>query len=1050
MNLTILAQNDTTTTLSWPPCPGAACYALDWSDRMAQSLRYKCAGTTGQTSFTFVRSTHIPYYLRLRALDAAGAVIETGPVLKTPVARCLVPQLEKLSRGLVAVKANNGVFVSWRLFRTEVNGFDATGLTGMDFVLYKNGKRLACVAHSTNYMDKAGTSTDRYAVAPVLDGAEGPACKPVRAWEKGYYDLPLQKPAGGVTPAGQPYTYHANDMSVADVDGDGEYEYLVKWDPSNSQDVSIKGYTGRCYIDCYRLDGTLLWRLDMGRNIRAGAHYTQFIAYDFNGDGRAELAVKTAPGTRMTRFAPDGTVLWARCITMPQADLDAGYSNADDYVCSAADYRLHLAKMFRAWRDHPEVQAGHWPDTLEECFGIPQKYAYPLSQADAESLADLLIDQYAPARSPRNHLELFEGFVYDGPEYLTMFGGDGAELQTIPFRFPRVDDGLLWGDYAWPRIEPCNRVDRFNAGVAYLDGTRPYLIVCRGYYTRATLVAYDFFTGQFHETWSVDSGFVPMANPFAFNPGETEGTDPVYGSLAGQGNHSIATADVDGDGCMEIIYGAAVIDHDGSLLYSSYGSLPDGRLAKFGHGDAMHVADIDPDSPGLEIFNVYENGANAPYGWALRDAETGTARFGEYAEDDLGRCMIGKIDPAARGLQVWVNNVYDCRGNKLDQPTPGTNMKIYWAGDLSTQITDGKDYLHETKCGAISDLTHGCMLLPQGTATNNGTKGNPCLVADVLGDFREELLVRTADDTAIRIYTTTDLTQHKLFTLMQDAQYRCGVAWQNNCYNQPGYPSFYYASDMDFANVLPGLCAKPTLWLAGDSTMQSYTADAAPQTGWGQALWRLAAGARVGRAGHRADCAFPQEQRYELPGLVIDNCAMAGRSSRSFREEGRLDDIAAHLKPGDYLLVQFGHNDAYREKAERYVAPDAFAASLAPYLETAKAHGATCIFVSPVAMRVYDDNAICHPSFAAYRAAMQTFAARTGTAYLDLGAATAALCTATGAEHAKALYLWTPQGQQDDAHLQRAGALAFARCFVRLLRGNTDKRLAVLRGNFDE
>lgn len=153
-------------------------------------------------------------------------------------------------------------------------------------------------------------------------------------------------------------------------------------------------------------------------------------------------------------------------------------------------------------------------------------------------------------------------------------------------------------------------------------------------------------------------------------------------------------------------------------------------------------------------------------------------------------------------------------------------MKIYWAGDLSTQITDGADYLHGDQYGVINDLTHGVMLQPAGTATNNGTKGNPCLVADVLGDFREELLVRTADDTAIRIYTTTDLTPHKLFTLMHDAQYRCGVAWQNNCYNQPCYPSFYYAGDMDFANVLPQLNAKPTLWMAGDSIMQSY----APRT----------------------------------------------------------------------------------------------------------------------------------------------------------------------------------------------------------------------------
>lgn len=1048
MQLKILSQTEQTTTISWQPCPGAARYAVLWSDRFSASTRFKKAGESADPIFVFRRSTHIPYYLRVQALDAGGALLEESAPLKTPLGRVLNAQIEALSRGLVAVKANTGVFISWRLFKSEVSGFSSTGLTGTDFVLYKNGRRLAEVTDSTNYLDPDGTDADEYAVAPVQGGAEGPACKPVRAWQKGYYELPLNKPAPGVTPAGEEFTYRANDMSVGDVDGDGEYEYFVKWDPSNSKDVSQKGYTGRCYIDCYKLDGTQLWRLDMGANIRAGAHYTQFIVYDFNGDGKAEMAVKTAPGTKMTRFAPDGTILSERYVTMPQADLDAGYSHADNYVCSAQDYRLHMAELFAHWQEHPEVASGRWPATLEECFGIAPRCTYPLSQADALELADYFIREYAPSRSAKNRLDQFEGFIYSGPEYLTMFSGSGSELDTIPYKFSRVDDGLLWGDYAMPRIEPCNRVDRFNAGVAYLDGRRPYLIACRGYYTRATLLAYDFFDNRFRETWAVDSGFVPMSNPFNDTACHLDvGTDPVYGILAGQGNHSISTADVDGDGCMEIIYGAAVIDQDGSVLYSKYGTLPGGARAKFGHGDAMHVADIDPDSPGLEIMNVYEGAENAPYGWALRDAETGEPRFGEYAEEDLGRCMIGKIDPDTRGLQVWVNEVYDVRGNRLELEAPGTNMKIYWAGDLSTQITDGKDYLHDTKCGAVNDLIHGTMLKPEGTLTNNGTKGNPCLVADVLGDFREELLVRTEDDTAIRIYTTTDLTAHKLFTLMHDTQYRCGAAWQNNCYNQPGYPSFYYASDMDFSLVMPELTAKPTLWLAGDSIMQSYAESDRPQTGWGEVLYQLAKGAPVCTAAHRAGCPFAQEMRYELPGLIIDNCAMAGRSSRSFREEGRLDDIAANIRPGDILLVSFGHNDACAEKAERFVSADTFGESLSAYLTAARSRGALCVFASPVAMRVFDSNGQCSPAFAAYRDAMRAFAAENGAPFLDLGAATAAANTATGAEHCKSRYLWAGE-KQDDAHLQTAGARRTAQAFVDCLRRSTDPRLKTLLANF--
>lgn len=420
-------------------------------------------------------------------------------------------------------------------------------------------------------------------------------------------------------------------------------------------------------------------------------------------------------------------------------------------------------------------------------------------------LADYFIYHFAKQKSPKNELDQFEGFIYKGPEYVTMFSGDGVELHTIPFQHSRKDDGLLWGDYAMNRIEPCNRVDRFLSGVAYLDGERPYLLMCRGYYTRAAITAYSFFDNKLEEYFDIDTGFVPMKNPFYAYPHMKEGSDPVYGKLAGQGNHSLSTADVDGDGCQEIIYGGAVIDHDGSLLYSSYGYLPDGKTyAKFGHGDAMHVANIDPDKPGLEIFNVFEGAKAAPYGYALRDAGNGEVIFGEYAKEDLGRCMIGDIAPNVRGLQVWVKEVYSCQGEKLEVPLLGTNYPIRWATDLSTQILDGTD-IFGSHAGVINDTTHGVMLKPEGMAVNNGTKGNPGLVADVFGDFRENLILRKADDSAFRIYINTELTKHKLFTLMHDIQYRTGVAWQNNCYNQPGYPKYYYASDMEFEYVIPGL-----------------------------------------------------------------------------------------------------------------------------------------------------------------------------------------------------------------------------------------------------
>lgn len=819
MNLAVKELGDDHIDFVWEKVGENTSYKVFWSDRCTPKMEYKCmaelpaaetsAGEASATEYTLKKATHIPHYVKVEAYEN-GEKIAESTLLKTPVKKVFREQLEKLNRGLIAVKTAQGVFLGWRMMLDEVTGYSETGMTGTDYNVYKNGKKLAFVTDSTNYLDGEGTVEDTYTVSPVRDGVEGEQCEETGVWknEAGYVEIPMRKPEGGVTPAGQEYEYRVNDMSVGDVDGDGDYEFIVKWDPSNSQDVSIKGYTGKCYIDCYKLDGRLLWRLDMGVNIRAGAHYTQFMVYDFDGDGKAEMSVKSAPGTCMTVYNEDGSVKSSRYITMPAEDIAKGYSHEDNYVCSAEAYYEHIVEMFREWRDYDEVKSGQWPATLEECFGIEPKYSYPLSDGDARALTDYFMDVYAPSRSGKNELRKFEGFIFKGPEYLTMFGGDGSELETIAFPHPRVDDGLRWGDYAMPRIEPCNRVDRFLSGVAYLDGERPYLVICRGYYTRATVVAYDFFEGKHRVRFDVDSGFVPMSNPFNDHPHEGKGSDPVYGILAGQGDHALSTADVDGDGCQEIIYGAAVIDHDGSVLYSSYGFLPDGTPAKFGHGDAMHVAVIDPDRPGYQIFNVFEGAKFAPYGWALRDAETGEAFFGEYAERDLGRCMIGDVNPDVRGLQVWVGDIHDCKGNVLPDKHLGTNANIRWAADLSTQIVDGVSYLTEEKHGVIGDNTHGVMLNPQGTATNNGTKGNPCLIADVFGDFRDEIILRTADNNAIRIYTNTEITGHKLFTLMHDTMYRTGIAWQNNCYNQPCYTKFYYAGDMDFSQVLPALDAE--------------------------------------------------------------------------------------------------------------------------------------------------------------------------------------------------------------------------------------------------
>lgn len=491
-------------------------------------------------------------------------------------------------------------------------------------------------------------------------------------------------------------------------------------------------------------------------------------------------------------------------------------------MCSA-DYYKHIVHMFMSWHSHEEVVTGRWPSTLEECFGIDRRYRYPLLKEDAERLADYFLDVYAPSRSGRNNLRSFEGFILEGPEYLTVFQGQtGEELETIHYKPGRHDDGLMWGDYAWNRIEPGNRVDRFLAGVAYLDGKKPFAIFARGYYTRAAVAAYSWDGTSLKEHWFVDSGWVSMNNPFHDTLRLEDGRDENFGSLAKQGAHSLSIADVDGDGCHEIIYGAATIDHDGSILYSSRGvmspeSKAPGKIAKLGHGDALHVANIDPDRQGLEIFMVHESGDSGPYGFTLRDAATGEVLHGGFAVDDVGRGMIGQVDPNQKGLQIWCSEGYEsdeafglmtCRGDQMSKQIPGTNMSIKWSSNMTTQMINGSFDEPVT----IDDWKQGRLLTAEGAVSNNGTKGNPCLVADVFGDWREELLVRTKDSSAIRIYLSTEVTDRKLYTLMHDAQYRTGIAWQNVVYNQPCYTSFYFASDLDWAKVpipslyLPRVC----------------------------------------------------------------------------------------------------------------------------------------------------------------------------------------------------------------------------------------------------
>ncbi|WP_340020438.1 rhamnogalacturonan lyase [Paenibacillus sp. FSL H3-0457] len=568
--------------------------------------------------------------------------------------------MEYLDRGVVAVKTGAGVFVSWRLLGTEGSN--------VSFNVYRDGTKVNAtpITNSTNLQDASGTSSSKYTVRAVVSGTEQAASAVASVWGNNYLSVPLSVPAGGTTPDGVAYTYSANDASAGDLDGDGEYELIVKWDPSNSKDNSQSGYTGEVFIDAYKLNGTRLWRISLGKNIRAGAHYTQFMVYDLDGDGKAEVAMKTADGTK------DGTGVVI-------GDASKDYRNSSGYVLS-------------------------------------------------------------------------------GPEFLTVFNGQtGKALSTVNYE-PARGNVSSWGDNYG------NRVDRFLAAIAYLDGERPSLVMARGYYTRTVLVAYNWRNGQLTKQWTFDSN--------------TSGNS----GYAGQGNHNLSVADVDGDGKDEIVYGAMAVDDNGKGLYTT----------GLHHGDAMHLSDLDPDRPGLEVFQVHETPSNA--GVEFRDAGTGQLIWGVKTTKDIGRGMAADIDPRYKGAEVWADgSLYTAKGQKLGTTLPSsTNFGIWWDGDLLRELLDSNRI---DKWNYANSTTMN-LLTASGVSSNNGTKSTPNLQADLFGDWREEVVWRTNDSSALRIYTTTAVTDKRIYTLMHDPVYRLGVAWQNVAYNQPPHTGFYLGEGM--------------------------------------------------------------------------------------------------------------------------------------------------------------------------------------------------------------------------------------------------------------
>jgi len=581
-------------------------------------------------------------------LTAVHASAETSPAPLAAAAR----QMERLDRGLISVRSGSGNLVSWRWLAADP--------ADVGFNVYRGATKVNAtpVTASTNYLDAGAAAGAAYTVRAVVGGVEQAASGAALNFANGYLDVPIQNPSSSA--------YAANDASVGDLDGDGQLEIVLKWEPLNAKDNSQSGVTDPVYVDAYKLNGTRLWRINLGRNIRAGAHYTQFQVYDYDGDGDAEVAMKTADAT----VSGTGQVIGS----------------------SSADYRNS------------------------------------------------------------------SGYILTGPEFLTMFDGrTGAALSTVNYEPPRGTVSS-WGDSYG------NRVDRFLAGTAYLDGQRPSLIMARGYYTRTVVVAWDFRNGALTRRWTFDSNS-------STNPG-----------TAGQGNHQLSIADVDADGRDEIVYGSLAIDDNSARLWNT----------GLGHGDTLHVGDLDPARSGLEVFKVDED-SSKPSSW-FADARTGQILWSTPANGDNGRGVAGDIWSGSAGAEAWSSAADGVRGPSgavVASRKPGsTNFLAWWDGDPVRELLDGT---HIDKYGTSGDTR---LLTAADVHSNNGTKSTPSLSGDLFGDWREEVIWPTANNTALRIYATPTATDRRITTLLQDAQYRLALAWQNTAYNQPPHPSFFIGANM--------------------------------------------------------------------------------------------------------------------------------------------------------------------------------------------------------------------------------------------------------------
>lgn len=598
------------------------------------------------------------------------------------------PAATPLNRGLMAVKTSAGVLVSWR-YRTTDNPRQTR------FRLYRGTRLIGSnpITERTNFLDTGGNTSSSYKLEVLdADGNVVETQEGVKPWDGQVKYITLQ--GGAPTdPTSAGATYTPNDASFCDMDGDGEYDIVLKWAPSNEKDAASNGTTSPAFYACYKLDGTRLWMLHTGHNMFNSAHTTPFIAWDLDGDGYGEFMVKTAPG------AIDGQ---------------------GNYVLLDGD----------------------------------------------DPTANLL-----SGRGKQDH----------GSEYITVFDGmTGAELKTIKYHTAYADESTgFWGD------DKQNRSERYLAAIAWLDGEdkNPSAIFARGYYSGCKIGAYDWDGMNLTLRWlhrgeSASKGTVTYANGSVKNLSTT-----VYG----EGAHWMCAGDVTGDGRQEIHYGSGALKPDGTTLYRT----------GLGHGDAMHLSDFIPSRPGLEMFMVHEKG---DFGSDIRDAATGEILLRRTAGGDTGRGLIAHFNPEAEDA-YWQSsadkNLYDTSGNVIATEIShaggaSLNNRIYWNGTLADDFYDKSvlEYWNPDGNGFWRMQVNGGNYT-YGTL-NNATKYNPCVLGDLFGDWREEIVnwQLSGSNYQLVINATDYQTDYCVPHLMDNYAYRSQVISQNCAYNQPPHLNY--------------------------------------------------------------------------------------------------------------------------------------------------------------------------------------------------------------------------------------------------------------------